>query len=215
MLQLAQFTFNPFMENTYVVYLPQGEAWIIDPGCSTRAEERTLEDFIRENELNVTRLINTHCHIDHVLGNYFVKNKFHAPLYLHKQEEAVLRSVKLYAPMYGFSNYQETEPDGYLREGDVLELEHHQLKIIFVPGHSPGHIALYYEQGGWLLGGDVLFDGSIGRTDLPGGDFDTLLKSIHEKLFMLPDPTVVHCGHGPSTTIGKEKRTNPFCALTT
>ncbi|MCX7637494.1 MAG: MBL fold metallo-hydrolase [Cyclobacteriaceae bacterium] len=215
MLQLAQFTFNPFMENTYVVYLPQGEAWIIDPGCSTRAEEKTLEDFIRKNELNVTRLINTHCHIDHVLGNYFVKNKFHVPLYLHTLEEAVLRSVKLYAPMYGFAAYQETEPDGYLSEEDVLELEHHQLKIIFVPGHSPGHIALYYEQGGWLLGGDVLFDGSIGRTDLPGGDFDTLIKSIHEKLFVLPDPTVVHCGHGPSTTIGKEKRTNPFCALTT
>lgn len=214
MLQLAQFTFNPFMENTYVVYQHGGEAWIIDPGCSSRSEEKELDDFIRGNNLKVTRLINTHCHIDHVLGNYFVKNNYQVPLYLHQLEEPMLRSVKLYAPMYGFPRYQETEPDFFLQEGDILELAQYQFKILFVPGHSPGHIALYHEEGGWLLGGDVLFDGSIGRTDLPGGDFDMLIQSIHEKLFILPDSTVVHCGHGPSTTIGKEKRTNPFCAIT-
>lgn len=202
------------MENTYVVYEPQGEAWIIDPGCSSIAEQKQLADFIRNNELKVTRLINTHCHIDHVLGNYFVKTTYRVPLYLHSLEEAVLRSVKVYAPVYGFAHYKETEPDAHLNEGDVLQLGEHSLKVFFVPGHSPGHIALYHEEGSWLLGGDVLFDGSIGRTDLPGGDFDTLIQSIHDKLFVLPDTTIVYCGHGPSTTIGKEKHTNPFCALT-
>jgi glyoxylase-like metal-dependent hydrolase (beta-lactamase superfamily II) len=214
MLLLAQFTFNAFMENTYVVYEHGGEAWIIDPGCSNRAEEEQLSRFIADNQLKVTRLINTHCHIDHVLGNFFVKSRYHVPLYIHPLEEPVLRSVKVYAPAYGFAQYHDTAPDGWLKEDDQLQLGKHQLKVLFVPGHSPGHIALFNETDGWLIGGDVLFDGSIGRTDLPGGDYDTLISSIHKKFFVLPNSTVVHCGHGPSTTIGKEKETNPFCALT-
>ncbi len=214
MLQLAQFTFNPFMEKTYVFYESQGEAWIIDPGCSNRAEEEQLNNFIARNNLTVTRLINTHCHIDHVLGNFFVKSRYNVPLYIHKLEEPVLRSVKVYAPAYGFERYNETSPDGWLQEGESLKLGSHELNVLFVPGHSPGHIALYNEENRWLLAGDVLFDGSIGRTDLPGGDYDTLIRSIHKKLFVLPDSVIVYCGHGPSTTIGKEKQTNPFCALT-
>lgn len=213
MLQIKSFTFNPFMENTYVVYIPGGEAWIIDPGTSTRDEEKILSGFIEQHRLTVTRLINTHCHIDHVLGNFFVKNHFGVKLYLHRIEESVLRAVKVYAPAYGFATYQETEPDAYLEEGDTMMLDNHTFHVLFVPGHSPGHIALYYPEGNWVIAGDVLFDGSIGRTDLPGGDYDTLIESIHQKLFVLPDSTTVYCGHGPATTIGKEKRYNPFCAL--
>lgn len=201
------------MENTYVLYESHGEAWIIDPGCSNRAEEEQLNHFIARNNLSVTRLINTHCHIDHVLGNFFIKNRYNAPLYIHKLEEPVLRSAKVYAPAYGFERYNETLPDGWLQDEECLKLGSHELNVLFVPGHSPGHIALYSKENKWLLGGDVLFNGSIGRTDLPGGDYDTLIRSIHEKLFVLPDSVIVHCGHGPSTTIGKEKQTNPFCAL--
>ncbi len=201
------------MENTYVIYEAGGEAWIVDPGCSNRQEEDQLSRFISQHNLQVTRLINTHCHVDHVLGNYFVKNLYRVPLFIHPLEDPVLRSVKAYAPAYGFAGYQETEPDGWLHENELLKLGTHQLKVLFVPGHSPGHVALYNEADKWLLGGDILFDGSIGRTDLPGGNFSTLIQSIHNKFFSLPDSVIVHCGHGPSTTIGKEKQTNPFCSV--
>jgi hydroxyacylglutathione hydrolase len=159
-------------------------------------------------------VLNTHCHIDHVLGNFFVKEKYKTSLHIHKKDEPVLKAVKAYAPNYGFFQYQETFPDSYLEEGQVLKLGDEELKVLFVPGHAPGHVAFYNEKNKIVIGGDVLFYNSIGRTDLPGGDFDTLIESIHTKLFTLPDDVTVFPGHGPETTIGFEKRTNPFCALT-
>ena len=214
MLQVKKFTFNPFAENTYVLFDNTKECIIIDPGCYEKAEEKELVDFIESNTLAVKKLINTHCHIDHVLGNAFVKNKFKVLLHIHPIEEALLRAVSSYASNYGFFQYQDSTPDVFLKEDEFVEFGDQKLKILFVPGHSPGHIAFYDAASKTLIGGDVLFENSIGRSDLPGGNFNTLINSIHEKFFTLPDDVTVYCGHGEETSIGFEKRTNPFCAIT-
>lgn len=214
MLQVKKFVFNPFMENTYVLFDETNSCVIIDPGCVEKDEENELVEFIQSNKLIVKQLINTHCHIDHVLGNAFVKRKFNVPLIIHPIEEAMLRAVKSYASNYGFFQYQDSTPDSFLNEGDHVVFGNQKLEVLFVPGHSPGHIAFYDPATKVLIGGDVLFENSIGRTDLPGGDYDTLINSIHQKFFTLPEDVTVYCGHGSETNIGFEKRTNPFCALT-
>jgi hydroxyacylglutathione hydrolase len=213
MLKIHSFVFNPFQENTYVLYDDTNQCVIIDPGCFEEDEKGELSDFIENNQLQVKFLLNTHCHVDHVLGNYFVKEKYKVPFLIHKNDEQVLRAVKVYASNYGFHHYQETTPDNYFEEGEVINFGNQSLRVLYVPGHSPGHVAFYEEQSKTIIGGDVLFYNSIGRTDLPGGNFDTLINSIHQKLFTLPDDITVYPGHGPETTIGYEKRTNPFCAL--
>lgn len=213
MIQVKSFVFNPFMENTYVLYDETKETIIIDPGCYESHEKNELTNFIKTEGLKVVKLLNTHCHIDHVFGNQFIKDVYDVELSIHKEDEATLRSVKVYAPNYGFSNYEEAEPDHFIDEGDVISFGKSALDIVFVPGHAPGHVAFYNKAQNICIGGDVLFQGSIGRTDLPGGDFDTLIKSIHEKMFPLGDDMVVYCGHGGETTIGHEKKTNPFCAI--
>jgi glyoxylase-like metal-dependent hydrolase (beta-lactamase superfamily II) len=212
-MKVQRFVFNPFMENTYVLYDETQEGVIIDPGCYEREEEDELSDFIAAKKLTVTKLINTHCHIDHVLGNAFIKRKYGVQLHIHSLEAYQLKAVKSYAPNYGFAAYQEAEADAFINEGDVVSFGNQALHILFVPGHSPGHIALYHKHDKIIIGGDVLFENSIGRTDLPGGNFETLLQSIHQKFFTLPDDVTVYCGHGSETTIGFEKRTNPFCAI--
>jgi glyoxylase-like metal-dependent hydrolase (beta-lactamase superfamily II) len=215
MLNIQEFVFNPFEENTYVLYDETREAVIVDPGCYEEGEKLELEEFIENHKLSVTMLLNTHGHIDHVLGNSFVKDRFNVGLHIHKVEEPIMKAVKAYAGNYGFPLYQEASIDKYLEEGKTIAFGNQQWKILFVPGHSPGHVAFYNEKEKVVIGGDVLFHNSIGRTDLPGGNFDTLINSIHEKLFTLPNDVVVYPGHGPKTTIGFEKATNPFCALTT
>ncbi|MEO9803555.1 MAG: MBL fold metallo-hydrolase [Reichenbachiella sp.] len=201
------------MENTYVLYDESKEAIILDPGCYEQAEKDELTDFIESNGLKVVRLINTHCHIDHVFGNSFIKKKYGVSLVIHREDEATLRSVEVYAPAYGFQSFEKTEADEFYEEGDQVKFGNSVLDILFTPGHAPGHVVLVNEEQNICIGGDVLFDGSIGRTDLPGGDFDTLIKSIHEKIFTLGDEVVVYPGHGGTTTVGKEKVSNPFCAL--
>jgi len=213
MLSLQVFTFNPFEENTYVLYDETGECVIIDPGCYETEEQYELVDFIEHHSLRVTALLNTHCHIDHVLGNAFIKHKYGVKLYIHQKDEPVLRAVQTYASNYGIVRYEAAEPDGYLDEGQEVAFGNQKLKVLFTPGHAPGHIVFYHEEAKTVIGGDVLFYNSIGRTDLPGGDFNTLINSIHQKLFTLPDDVTVYPGHGPETTIGHEKRTNPFCGL--
>lgn len=214
MLRIKKFTFNPFGENTYVLFDDSKECVVIDPGCYEKAEQQELTAFIDSNQLVVKRLLNTHCHIDHVLGNAFVKRKFNVGLFINAIEEPLLRAVKSYASNYGFFQYEDSVADGFLTEKDVVTFGEQKLQILFVPGHSPGHIAFYDEASKILVGGDVLFENSIGRTDLPGGNFNTLINSIHEKFFTLPDDVTVYCGHGEETSIGFEKRTNPFCAIT-
>ena len=209
-MEVAIFTFNPFAENTYVLYDATKECVIFDPGCSNKDEQDQLVDFISANGLKPVKLVNTHCHIDHVLGNMFVSEKYGLPLISHEGEKSVLAMQPQISMMYGLPYDPSPEITQFLDDGDVLTFGNTELKVLFTPGHSPASISFYNEEAGIVIGGDVLFQGSIGRTDLPGGDFDTLAKSIKEKLYVLPDDVVVYCGHGPSTTIGVEKRTNPF-----
>lgn len=210
MSHIAAFTFNPFQENTYVVYDDSGECVIIDPGCYNQQERNELSAFIAEKNLNPVMLINTHCHVDHVLGNKFVADTYQVPLKMHRADIPVLEAVPSYARSFGFEVDPSPVADEYFDEGDTIEFGDTKFDIYFTPGHCPGHVVLHNAADKYVIGGDVLFAGSIGRTDLPGGDFDTLERSIKEKLYVLPDETVVYSGHGPKTTIGREKVSNPF-----
>lgn len=209
-MQLKSFTFNPFMENTYVLYDETKKAVIIDPGCHDKQERTELFDFIKEEGLTPVKLLNTHCHIDHVLGNAFVKSTYDIPLWFHKFEEPILRAVPTYASNYGFHQYQDSKADHYISEGEVVKFGNQELITLLVPGHSPGHVVFFHEASKTCIAGDTLFEGSVGRTDLPGGDTQTLMDAIREKLFTLPDDVVIYPGHGPETSIGKEKNSNPF-----
>lgn len=213
MLHIKSFVFGPFQENTYVLSDDNGTGIIVDPGCYEPAEQQQLYDYIENNDIQITQIINTHCHIDHVLGNEFVKQHFQVPLAIPKGEKEVFLAVQSYAPVYGFHKYREAEIDQYIDEHDSISFGDITLKVLSVPGHSPGHLAFYHPESGCCLSGDVLFLGSIGRTDLPGGDHQTLIDSIHQKMFSLPAETTVYSGHGPPTTIGQEKKSNPFCAV--
>lgn len=198
------------MENTYVLYDETKACIIIDPGCYEPHEQKELSGFIEDNQLEVTQLLNTHCHIDHVLGNDFIKSKFKVKLAAHKLEEPYLRAVKTYAPNYGFTSYRETEIDAFIDEGEKITFGNSELEILFVPGHAPGHVAFYHRGQKFCIGGDVLFKESIGRTDLPGGDYNTLIKSIKNKIFPLGDEVLIYSGHGPVTKVGEERKYNPF-----
>lgn len=211
MVQVQSFVFNPFQENTFVLYDETKECVIVDPGCSDEEENSRLTGFIAGHKLKVKLLLNTHCHIDHVLGNRFVKETYKVNLLIHSAEEPVLKSAEVYAPGYGFHLYTHQPPDGFLEDGDIITFGNQTFEVLHVPGHSPGHVAFYSEKNRTLIGGDVLFYNSIGRTDLPGGNPETLMNSIHSKFFVLPDQVKVYPGHGPETTIGFEKKTNPFC----
>lgn len=210
MIKIKSFVFNPFAENTFVVYDETKQALIIDPGCYEASEQEMLQNFIESEGLKVVKLVNTHCHIDHVLGNHFVKTTYGVPLVMHEADLQTLQSVEVYAPNYGFKNYESVKPDVFVYDGEFVTFGDTKLLVLFVPGHAPGHIALYCKDTKQVINGDVLFRQSIGRTDLPGGDFDTLINSIKTKMFALPDETVVYTGHGDSTTIGFEKANNPF-----
>ena len=206
---VKKFTFNGFQENTYIVYTATGNCVIIDPGCFTKVEEQELVDFIMENELNPLALLNTHAHIDHVLGNSFVLSQFKIPYYLHTDDLLTLKSVESYAHVYGFDNYKPSpEPTHFLTHNQKLQVEDIEFDVSHTPGHAPGHVILHSPENGFVINGDVLFKGSFGRVDLPGGDIEILKKSIHEIMFSLPENTIVYCGHGPETTIKAEKQTN-------
>ena len=207
---VTSFTFNPFAENTYLLHDETQECVVIDPGCYDKEEQQTLVQFVKENNLKVVKLINTHCHVDHVLGNKFISDTYGVPLTIHEADLPTLRAVAVYAPSYGFNHYAELLPTAYFKAGEVLQFGHTELQIKYTPGHAPGHVVFYHEASQTVIGGDVLFKRSIGRTDLLGGDFGTLIQSIKTQLFTLPDGVTVYPGHGPETTIGKEKKHNPF-----
>ncbi len=210
MIHIKAFTFSPISENTYVLYNNEGKAIIIDPGCYFPNEQETLKNFLTDNSLTPLYLLNTHCHLDHVFGNKWVHETYGLEPHLHPSEEAMLALAPVSGERWGlpFENY--AGPLHFLNDGDTVLLGDTEIQVILAPGHSPGSICFYIPSQGDLIGGDVLFRGSIGRTDLPGGDSETLLHSIREKLWVLPDETVVYSGHGIKTTIGYEKRNNPF-----
>ncbi|MEH0156305.1 MBL fold metallo-hydrolase [Limibacter armeniacum] len=210
MIHIEKFTFGAFAENTYILYDENKNCIVVDPGCMDEGERLELTNFISDNGLKVEKVVNTHCHIDHIFGNKFVKEHFGVKLYIPKDEAQVLAWGKLSADKWGIPGFEETEPDEFIPNEGKLTLGNEVLEILFVPGHSPGHLAFYNKEGAFVIGGDVLFKQSIGRTDLPGGDMATLTDSIRKVMYQLPEDTVVHCGHGPSTTIGEEKRMNPF-----
>lgn len=210
MSHVAWFAFNPFQENTYVVYDDTKECVIIDPGCYNAAEEQKLAKFIEEKGLTPVKLIQTHCHVDHVLGNNFIKKTYNIPIYMHKAELPVLQAVPNYGAAMGLPVKELPEPDHFMEAGTTIGFGNTEFDIRFTPGHSPGSVSFYCQADNYVIAGDVLFAGSIGRTDLPGGDFDTLEDSIKRELYVLPDETTVYCGHGPQTTIGREKTSNPF-----
>ena len=210
-MKIKSFAFNPFQENTYVVYDETKECIIIDPGCYTDKERDELRRFITSEGLKPVKLINTHCHIDHVLGNKFVSELWDLELYMHKEDLPLLENAGNIGKMYGFEDYEGSPyPKHFLAQDDTLTFGESSFKILFAPGHAPGHICLYSKEDNLVIAGDVLFQGSIGRTDLPGGDHNTLINSIKTQLFPLPNETQVFCGHGPSTNIGYEKKNNPF-----
>ena len=210
MINVSIFTFNPVQENTYLLHNEKGEALIIDPGCYFSAEEETLKNHILKAGLKPVQLVNTHCHFDHIFGARWVANTYNLELYIHPDEEKVLNAGSQSALMFGlsFSNYKG--PLHFLNEGDTVRLGNDELKVLLTPGHSPGSICFYCEAQHFLIGGDVLFYESIGRTDFPYGNHEQLLQSIKEKLFVLPGETIVYPGHGAATTIEHEKSYNPY-----
>ena len=209
-MKIKSFVFNPFYENTYVLWDDSKACVIIDPGCYEKYEREEIIGFIESEGLAVKYILNTHCHIDHVLGNYFLKDHFKCPLWIPENEVATYQSVVAYAPQWGIKNFTMAEADKLMKEGESIAFGNSTCKVIEAPGHSAGHQLFYFETEGVLMGGDVLFRQSIGRTDLPGGDHAQLIRNIQEKVYILPEQTTVYPGHGPETTIGYEKLNNPF-----
>lgn len=210
MLYLKSFCFNPFQQNTYLVYDDKGEAFIIDPGNYTSEENQELKTFIEEKKLKLSRLLLTHAHIDHVLGNKYINETYGLLPEVNKEDIFFIDRMVQSGAMYGVNCEQSPAPKAFINDGDKINLGEYTFECIHTPGHSPGSISFYNKENKLLISGDVLFSGSIGRTDLPMGNHETLLKSVREKLFVLPDDVKVYSGHGPATTIGHEKRTNPF-----
>ena len=213
MLTIKVFTFSPIEENTYLLYNEDGEACLIDPGCYDAHEEDGLAAFIVQKGLTVKLLLNTHCHLDHVFGLRWAAEKYKLVPHLHASEEQMLKLAPVSGQMWNmpFKNYEG--PLQFLTDGQQILLGEEVLWVLFTPGHSPGHVCFYCPRQGFVIGGDVLFKQSIGRTDLPFGNASQLIDSIKSKLFPLPDDTVVYSGHGPATTIGHEKKYNPFVGI--
>lgn len=210
MLHIKSFAFNPFSENTYIVFNENKNAFIIDPGDFSEVENNILNQFIIDNELKVQNILLTHAHIDHVLGLQKAFDKYNVPILMHELEKEILDRNPMDANRFGFFFKPFEGEISYLNENEIISVDEDEFKILHVPGHSPGHIAFYSEVQKFIISGDVLFEGSIGRTDLYKGDPQELLKSIREKLFVLEDETKVYNGHGNPTTVGFEKSYNPF-----
>jgi len=210
MLQVKSFVFNEFQENTYVVWDDSLACAIIDPGCSNSEERNLLQEFIVKLGLKPSLLLNTHCHIDHILGNNFVADKYQLPLHLHEGELFTYKDTDRWAAMFGLPKFTIPEKLVFIDAGQTLHFGSSQLEILSTPGHSIASLSFYHANTNILFGGDVIFKNSIGRTDLPGGNFEVLAQSIREKIYTLPEETRIYSGHGPSTTVGSEKLNNPF-----
>jgi len=210
MISIQSFVFSPIQENTYILHDETGECVIIDPGCYDDQERKILSSFIEDKKLVPVRLLNTHCHLDHIFGNAFVSDKYNLKPEFNKLDQPVFDAFIPSCNLYGMQCEPSPAAGNFLEEGDVIKFGNSSLEIFFTPGHSPGSITFYNKEQSFMIAGDVLFHGSIGRTDLPGGHFETLIDSIKTKLFSLEDHFNVHSGHGPVTNIGFERKNNPF-----
>jgi len=211
MITIKTFVFNAFQENSYLLFDRDTRLGkVFDPGMNTPGERKEFDAFLSENDVKLESIVNTHCHVDHVLGCRFLKEKYNLPFLIHRNETSILEKAQLYGDYFGLEVEPPPLPDDYFAENDTVQIGNSVLGIIHVPGHSEGSVAFYCAEQGFLIAGDVLFRGSIGRTDLPGGNYETLISSIKLKLLTLPPETIVYPGHGPSTTIEHESNTNPF-----
>ncbi len=210
MIQIHYFTFSPIQENTYILWDETKEAVIIDPGCLAQYEKEELADFIEDNQLSVKYLLQTHAHLDHVFGSAFVKRKFGVQMYMHKNEVPILADVENRCKLWGIKGYEPVEADVFIDETSIISFGNSTLEVRFVPGHAPGHLAFVNHQQKFIIGGDVLFRGSVGRTDFPYCNHQDLINSIHQQFLILDDEYKVYAGHGPATSIGQERNTNPF-----
>jgi len=210
MIEIQRFTFNPFQENTYLLYDESNDCMVFDPGNSSTDEDNEISSFIKENGLKLIGVYNTHCHVDHVLGNDFFFKEYGLRPRIHEDDLKVLQSVSQYGAMFGIQVRESPDPESYINEGDTIPLGKSSLEVLHIPGHAPGHVVFLNKDQKFIIGGDILFHGSIGRTDLPYGDHETLISSIKDKLMTLDERYIVYPGHGPSTSIGFEKKSNPF-----
>jgi len=210
MLKIKKFVVNPLAENSYIVSDETGECIFVDPGFYYEDEFQEIREYIKDNKLIPVKIANTHCHFDHIMGVEFVRNEFKIPFCAHEADTFWVEKAVDQARMFGFEMNPISPVDEFLNEDEYIKFGNSKLENIHIPGHSPGHVVFYSPSDNILIGGDVLFYGSIGRTDLPGGNHETLISGIKDKLFTLPGDTKVFCGHGPETTLGFEKETNPF-----
>jgi glyoxylase-like metal-dependent hydrolase (beta-lactamase superfamily II) len=208
-MEVKKLVFNPLQENTYIVYDDTKECVIIDPGCQKPKEKDTLKRFISDNGLKPKLLLNTHCHFDHIFGNNFVYDEYGIESWASEDELPNIKRFPASASLFGGSNEQPKAPAQFLEDGQIIKFGNSELKVINTPGHSSGSVCFYSATGRFLIAGDTLFAGSIGRTDFPGGSYSEIKESL-KKLIALPSSTRVYCGHGPDTAIGIEKTYNPF-----
>ncbi|MCD4795313.1 MAG: MBL fold metallo-hydrolase [Bacteroidales bacterium] len=209
-MKVHRIVFSPFEVNTYIVADKSKECIIIDPACNNKQEQEYLLKFINDNNLKPVKLLNTHCHLDHVFGNKFVCDTYNLKTEASKDEEFNLNNAANAAKLYGVEMETPYPIKTYIKEGGEIKFGFSELDILHVPGHTSGSLVFHSDKYKFAIAGDVLFNGSIGRTDLPGGNYDTLISQIKTKLFKLEDETVIYSGHGPKTTIGREKETNPY-----
>jgi hydroxyacylglutathione hydrolase len=210
MITVKKFVVNPLGENSFIISDETGECIFIDPGFYYEEEFDEIKDYISQNQLVPVKITNTHCHFDHIMGVEFIRDEYGIPFQAHADDLFWIERAVEQAKMFGFSMQPVKPIDSFLVEGEKILFGNTELEIINIPGHSPGHVVFYNKVENFIIAGDVLFYGSIGRTDLPGGNYNDLISNIKNKLFSFPDETKVYCGHGPETTLGFEKKTNPF-----
>jgi len=213
MLSIETHVFNAFQVNTYLIMNENGDCLVIDPAFYSPEEVKTFDHYIASKDLQIIGQVNTHCHVDHVLGVRHMQTTYNCPLRAHPEEGALLNNAPLMGDIYGLQLEPFSGIDKPIQDDETISIGGDTLRSIHVPGHSPGSLSFYSPDAGFVLTGDALFQGSIGRTDLPGGDFDTLISSIRNRLLILPRETTVYPGHGGPSTIGEEALNNPFLGM--
>lgn len=210
MAKLKRFVFNDFQTNCYILYDASYEAVIIDGGANSHSELKQLHDFIEENHLIPKYIMNTHGHLDHVCGNYYLESHYRIPILMNFEDNFLVDNSLVLAERFGYTIEQPPRPDKNIKDHEILKFGDTKIQVIACPGHSPGGVAFYVPDDGIIITGDTIFMESVGRVDLPGGNYDQLMESIIKRIFTLPSETIIYPGHGPDTTVGDEKKYNPF-----